>query len=146
MDTTTPPEIELFTADVSSSLKLPLYETGINAGFPSPADDFVDLKIDLNEYMVRNPASTFYGRINGDSMRDLGICAGDIAVIDRSLDLVNNKIALCYVDGGFTIKTVRMQNKECWLIPANANFKPIQITEENQFIVWGIVTFIIKKF
>jgi DNA polymerase V len=100
----------------------------------------------LNEYMVRNPSATFYGRVNGDSMRDIGINEGDIAVIDRSLDLVNNKIALCYVDGGFTIKTVRMQNKECWLIPANANFKPVQITEENQFIVWGIVTFIIKKF
>ncbi|MBP6303626.1 MAG: translesion error-prone DNA polymerase V autoproteolytic subunit [Bacteroidia bacterium] len=146
MDTKPQPEITLFAADVSTALELPLFETGINAGFPSPAGDFMELKIDLNEYMVRNPSATFYGRVNGDSMRDIGINEGDIAVIDRSLDLVNNKIALCYVDGGFTIKTVRMQNKECWLIPANANFKPVQITEENQFIVWGIVTFIIKKF
>lgn len=146
MDTKTKLSITLFNPDFSTSLELPLFETGINAGFPSPADDFNELKIDLNEYLVRNPSSTFYGRINGDSMRDLGIFEGDLAVIDRSLDLVNNKIALCWVDGGFTIKTVRMENKECWLIPANANFKPIQITEENQFIVWGIVTFIIKKF
>ncbi len=138
--------IDFYSAVVESELELPFVSSGISAGFPSPADDFLDSGIDLNKELIKNPYSTFYGRVRGDSMKDLGIHNGDLLVIDKSLEPQNGKIAVCYIDGEFTVKTIKIEGDCCWLVPANENYKPIKVTVENDFIVWGIVINVIKYF
>lgn len=101
--------------------------------------------IDLNKEIVRHPASTFYGRVVGDSMRDEGIEEGDILVIDKSLELMDDDLAVCFLDGEFTIKRVRLEPDAAWLVPSNPDYPLIKVTKENDFIVWGIVTYTIKK-
>jgi DNA polymerase V len=139
-------KLDIFSADTSTVLELPYISEGIRAGFPSPALDFEDVSIDLNKYVVRHPSATFYGRVKGDSMRDIGIEDGDLVVIDRSIEPANGKIAICYIDGEFTIKKIMFDNNCCWLLPANENYEPIKVTKENEFIIWGIVTHVIKAF
>ena len=139
-------ELEIFSASTELCIERPLIEGGISAGFPSPAQDFIDLSIDLNKELVRNPSATFYGRVKGDSMKDAGIADGDLLVIDKSLHPKDGKIAVCFIDGEFTVKRIR-KDKDCiWLMPANENFKPIRVSEENNFLVWGIVVHVIKSF
>ena len=117
----------------------------VKAGFPAPADDTPHEKLDLMRLVVRHPASTFYFRISGVSMVDDGFDEGDIVVVDRSLEPTNNSTAVCFIDGEFTIKKIR-QEKDClYLMPANKEYKPIKVTAENEFMVWGVVTYIIKK-
>jgi DNA polymerase V len=105
----------------------------------------MDLAIDLNRELVRHPASTFYGRVRGDSMQDAGVCDGDILIIDKSLEPQNGDMAVCFVDGEFTIKHIRIEKGAVWLMPANDRYKPLKVTEENDFLIWGIVTYSIKK-
>ena len=138
--------IQFFKTDVSSYLKLPFVANGISAGFPSPADDFLDINIDLNKYLIKNPTTTFYGRISGNSMIDAGINDGDLLIIDKSLEPKNNKIAVCFIDGDFTVKRISIEKDCVWLIAENQNYKPIQVTKDNDFIIWGIVTNVIKQF
>lgn len=138
-------KIDFYTADVATDLSLPLAE-GIKAGFPSPAQDYIDLAFDLNKELVKNPSSTFYGRVRGDSMVDEGINDGDILVIDKSLPPADGRKAVCYIDGEFTLKTIRVKKDGIYLMPANPAYKPIKVTEENDFVVWGIVTYVIHKF
>ncbi|NVN95228.1 MAG: translesion error-prone DNA polymerase V autoproteolytic subunit [Bacteroidetes bacterium] len=118
---------------------------GISAGFPSPALDFIDLTIDLNKHLIKHPSATFYGRVKGESMKDAGIFDNDLLIIDKSLEPVNGKIAVCYIDGEFTLKRIKLENKEVWLMPANTEYKPIKIEEYNNLIIWGIVTHVIKS-
>ncbi|MDX1317186.1 MAG: translesion error-prone DNA polymerase V autoproteolytic subunit, partial [Xanthomarina gelatinilytica] len=103
------PTITFFQADVSSELELPYVVNGISAGFPSPADDFLDINIDLNKHLIKNPSTTFYGRVRGDSMKDAGIHDGDLLIIDKSLEPTNNKIAVCFIDGEFTVKRISIE-------------------------------------
>lgn len=117
----------------------------VRAGFPSPADDTPHEKLDLMRLVVRHPASTFYFRISGVSMVDDGFDEGDIVVVDRSLEPTNNATAVCYIDGEFTIKKIRQEKNCLYLMPANKEYKPIKVTAENEFMVWGVVTYIIKK-
>lgn len=124
---------------------MPLVDTGIPAGFPSPAEDFNTLTIDLNRELVKNPSSTFYARVKGNSMIDAGIHDGDLIVIDKSLEPTNGKIAVCFIDGEFTIKRIKIDRDCCWLVPANDDFNPIRVTEENEFVVWGIVVHVIRS-
>lgn len=125
-------------------MALPLAE-GISAGFPSPAEEYIELSLDLNKALIEHPSSTFFGRVKGHSMRDAGINDGDILVIDKSLSPADGKKAVCYIDGEFTLKSLRVDKSGVWLMPANPEFKPIRVTEENDFIVWGIVTYVIHK-
>lgn len=138
--------IDFYSAVLESELELPFVSSGISAGFPSPADDFLDTGIDLNKELIKNPYSTFYGRVRGDSMKDLGIHNGDLLVVDKSLEPQNGKIAVCYIDGEFTVKTIKIEDDCCWLVPANENYKPIKVTADNEFMVWGIVINVIKYF
>lgn len=138
--------IDFYSAAISSELAIPLAIEGISAGFPSPAQDFMEGSIDLNKELIRNPSATFYGRVKGDSMKDLGIHDGDLLVIDKSIAPRNGKIAVCYIDGEFTMKRIKIENSYCWLIPANENYKPIKVTAENDFLIWGIVVHVIKSF
>lgn len=140
------PKIEIFSASTEISLVLPYVKEGISAGFPSPADDFIDTAIDLNHELIKHPSSTFFGRVRGDSMKDLGIHNGDLLVIDKSLEPATGKVAVCYVDGEFTVKSLKIEKDNIWLLPANNSYKPILVTKENDFIIWGIVTNVIKSF
>ena len=138
-------QLEIRKTDFSSSLLLPYADEGIRAGFPSPAQDHLEQAIDLNKELIRHPASTFYGRVVGDSMRDEGIEEGDILVIDKSLELLDNDLAVCFVDGEFTVKRVRLEQEAAWLVPSNPEYPSIRVTKDNEFIIWGIVTYTIKK-
>lgn len=138
--------LEFYTAQTDTKLSIPLVDEGISAGFPSPAQDFLDLAIDLNKELIQNPSSTFYARVNGQSMQDMGIDSGDLVIIDKSLPPKNGKIAVCFLDGEFTMKKIKLEKSCCWLIPANKDFKPIKVTKDNDFIIWGIVLHVIKSF
>jgi umuD protein len=138
-------QIEIHKIDVSSSLPLQFANEGIKAGFPSPAQDYLEQAIDLNKELIKHPASTFYGRVVGDSMRDEGIEEGDILVIDKSLELLDDDLAVCFIDGEFTVKRVRLEPDAAWLVPSNTNYPPLKVTKDNEFMVWGIVTYTIKK-
>ena len=122
-----------------------LLEEGISAGFPSPADDFKELRISLDKELVKNIESTFYARVNGNSMEGAGLSDGDLIVIDRSQNPENNKIAVCYIDGEFTVKRLIKKGKRLYLKPENSKFKKIEIGNDNQFKIWGIVTYVIKS-
>ena len=120
-------------------------QDGIHAGFPSPATDYMTQAIDLNKELVRHPAATFYGRVVGDSMIDAGVEEGDILVIDRSLEPQNGDMAVCFVDAEFTLKRLCFTDGGLKLVPANHNYPEIEITEGVKFIMWGVVTNVIKK-
>lgn len=118
---------------------------GLAAGFPSPARDYMEESIDLNKELIKNPNWTFIGRVKGQSMRDAGIAQGDLVVIDRSLDAVHGRIALCALDGGLTIKRLHKTADAMYLMPANPDYKSIKVSEEQNFSVWGVVTYVVKK-
>ena len=122
-----------------------LAEEGISAGFPSPADDFKETRISLDRELVKNREATFYARVDGDSMIGAGLEDGDLLVIDRSLNPENGKIAVCLVDGEFTVKRIKKEKNKLYLIPENKKYKPIELKEENELIIWGIVEYVIKK-
>ncbi|CAM3573878.1 translesion error-prone DNA polymerase V autoproteolytic subunit [Flavobacterium gelidilacus] len=138
-------KIQFFLPDLENQIELPYISSGIKAGFPSPAADFDESKISLDNVLVKNKEATFYAKASGNSMIGAGIDNGDILVIDRSLEPQNNKIAICYLDGEFTVKRIKIEGDNVFLMPENKNYKPIQIAEENDLIIWGIVTYVIKK-
>ena len=135
----------MYSALTDTALDLPFVESGISAGFPSPALDFIDLKIDLNKHLIKHPSATFYGRVKGSSLKNAGISDGDLLIIDRSLEPVHGKIAVCYIDGEFTAKRIKITNGEVWLMPENEAYQPIKVEKENTFTFWGIVTHVIKS-
>ena len=142
---TTETRVEIHLPDTSSQLPLPYADGGIRAGFPSPSQDYLSETIDLNTELVAHPAATFYGRVIGDSMSGEGIEEGDILVIDKSLEPANGDLAVCQVDGEFTLKRLNIQKDRILLMPSSPEYPPITVTEENQFMIWGIVTYTIKK-
>lgn len=137
--------LEFFRADTSVSLDLPFADTGVRAGFPSPAQDFMEYALDLNKELIRHPASTFLARVQGDSMKDAGVCDGDMLVIDKSLAPFDGAMAVCCIDGEFTLKFIKIAKKGLWLVPANELYRPLLITEQNNFLIWGIVTYSIHN-
>jgi DNA polymerase V len=138
-------KLTFFLPDFESGLKIPFIPDGVSAGFPSPAADFMETNIDLNVALCENPLATFYIRVNGNSMIDAGISDKDVLVVDRSLEPQNNKIAICFIDGEFTVKRIKLETDCLYLMPENSNYQPIKVTEENVLIIWGIVTYVIKK-
>ena len=123
-----------------------LAEEGISAGFPSPADDFKEIRISLDRELVKNKEATFYARVSGDSMIGAGLDDGDLLIIDRSLYPENGKIAVCLVDGEFTVKRINKKGNKLYLKPENKKYQEIEINYENELTIWGIVTYVIKKF
>ena len=138
-------KLELFIPKKENGLGQWLAEEGISAGFPSPADDFKETRISLDRELVKNKEATFYARVSGDSMVGAGLDDGDLLVIDRSLNPENGKIAVCLIDGEFTVKRIKKEKNKLYLIPENEKYKPIELKEENQLIIWGIVEYVIKK-
>ncbi|MEM5563585.1 translesion error-prone DNA polymerase V autoproteolytic subunit [Psychroserpens sp. AS72] len=137
--------LTFFTPETIEGAGAQLFDTGISAGFPSPAEDFKEQRLSLDDELVKNREATFYARVSGQSMIGAGLEDNDLLVIDRSLEPVNNKIAVCFLDGEFTVKRLRVSNGEVWLQPENPNYPIINITEDNNFLIWGIVTNVIKK-
>ena len=137
--------IDIFSPDADSEMQLPLSGERVAAGFPSPAEDYASLSLDLNRELVKNPASTFYARVSGLSMIDEGINDGDLLVIDKSITPYDGCLAVCYIDGEFTLKRFERHKEHALLVPANKEFTPIKVTAENDFCIWGIVTYLIKK-
>ena len=137
-------EIELYQSDITKKIPLPFIEEGIQAGFPSPAQGFINETIDLNDELIDHPAATFYGKVTGDSMSEEGIKHGDIIIIDRSLEPRNKDLAVCCIDGSFTLKRIKIEADKIWLIPSNSQYTPILVTAENRFDIWGVVTYVIK--
>ena len=122
-----------------------LINAGISAGFPSPAGDFKQERISLDKELIKNKEATFFARVSGESMINAGLEDGDLIVIDRSLEPTNNKIAVCFIDGEFTVKRLQVKKNKIWLKPENTNYKAIEVKEDNELIIWGIVTSVIKK-
>ena len=139
--------IHIIQGDFEKKLKLQLAPS-IKAGFPSPADDYMHDSLDFNRDLIRNPEATFYGRVEGDSMIEAGICDGDIAVIDRSVEPHDGDIVVGYINEEFTIKYLDLKHRKEGYIelrPANKAFKPIRINANDDFEVWGVVVWTIKN-
>ena len=141
-------KIDLYSSDFTSENKgVSFVDTVIKAGFPSPAQDYLSGTIDLNRELIRHRETTFLARVSGNSLQDAGICDGDIIVIDKSLEAKNGDFVVAFVDGEFTLKEFRIDETEscAWLIPHNKDYEPIKVTEENEFLVWGVLTYTIKQ-
>jgi len=128
---------------LSDSIEMPLYASAISAGFPSPADDFVEKKLDLNDHLVKNRQATFFLRVSGDSMIDAGIHDGDLLIVDRSITPTNKKIVVAVVDGELLVKRLLRENERILLAAENPNFQTIEVTDDIHFEVWGVVTNVI---
>ena len=137
--------LDIYVLEESILADIPIFTNSVQAGFPSPAEDYMDLDLNLQDHLIQNPSATFCVRAVGESMRDAGIKIGDIMLVDKSLTPKNRSIVLAVIDGEFTIKRVNVSEKELYLIPENENFPPIKITKEMDFQVWGVVTYIIHK-
>ena len=138
-------ELEFYSAETTTKLKIPLFESGVSAGFPSPADDYLDLPIDLNEFLIKHPAATFYVRVKGNSMEGAGIRNGDLLIVDRAEEPRNKSIVLGVIDGEFTVKRIKKKGSDLYLMPDNPEFKPIKIDNNMDFQVWGVVTYVVHK-
>ncbi|RZJ52936.1 MAG: translesion error-prone DNA polymerase V autoproteolytic subunit [Flavobacterium sp.] len=146
IDKNTEATIEFYIPDYSSKVELPFFDVGISAGFPSPADDFIELSIDLNREFIKHKDTTYFARVKGYSMKNVGINDGDLLIIDKSLEPQNNRIAVCQIDGDFTVKRIKIEKDIIWLVAENEDYEPIKVTPENNFVIWGIVIHSIKSF
>ena len=132
-----------YQPDQATECKRPLFLVPVSAGFPSPADDYIENSLDLNKFLIKHPAATFFVSVKGDSMIDAGIHSGDILIVDRSLDATDKRVVIAVVDGEFTVKRIRIIDKKIYLLPENSNFSSTEITESMDFTIWGVVTNVI---
>ncbi len=130
----------LIDIEARTTTHVPCAGGNVPAGFPSPADDYMDRPLDFNELLIENPASTFAVRVAGESMTGLGIFPGDIAIVDRSRNPKDKSVVLALVDGGFTLKRYRRRGGRVWLQAENPSYKDTEITENMSFEIWGVVT------
>ncbi len=138
--------VEILGRAVSeSSHGTPLYLDRISAGFPSPADDYIETALDLNTYLIRNPAATFMVRVSGESMTGAGINDGDVLVVDRSEQPAHGRIVVAVLDGELTVKRLVMKGGQTMLAPENPRYQPIAVSEGQDLHVWGVVTGVVRK-
>lgn len=137
--------LEFFKPSVQTIIELPLVDATISAGFPSPADDYSEARLDLNKELITNESATFYARVRGDSMTLAGISDGDLLIIDKSKTPVNGSIVVCLFDGDFTVKRLKKQGNQFYLMPENDKYPAIKIEPQNDVTIWGVVTYTIKK-
>ena len=141
-------EIEIFKSSFAAILSLPFADDGIRAGFPSPAQDYMDKSLDFNRELISHPAATFYAKVVGQSMINAGIDEGDIIVVDRALTPRQDDIVVAYVNGEFTMKYLDLSLRdfgEIWLRPGNDSYPPFRITPDDDCVIWGVVSKIIKN-
>lgn len=134
-----------YTASFTKKCHIPLVLSPVCAGFPSPATDYIDKKIDLNEYIIKHPESTFYVKCQGDSMLGAGIHPGDILVVDRALNAKSGNIVVAVVDGEFTVKKLAVRGNKIFLVAENIHYSDILIKENMEFEIWGVVTTVIHS-
>lgn len=137
--------MNIFQACVGESQPLPFFTASISAGFPSPADDYIENYLDLNQLIVKHPSATFFVRVEGNSMCGAGISSGDILVVDRSLEPAHGKIVVAFINGEFTVKRILFEGCHISLSPENESYPTIKVKPDSQFQVWGIVTYVIHK-
>lgn len=130
--------------DKKINYQLPLYATKVRAGFPSPADDYIDTYLDLNTHYIKHPAATFFVIASGDSMTGAGIQSGDMLIVDRSIEATHGKIVIAAIDGELTVKRLAKSNGRVQLLPENDKYSPIDITEEQDLVIWGVVKHIVR--
>jgi DNA polymerase V len=123
----------------------PLFLSSVEAGFPSPADDFIEMQLDLNRLVVKNAAATFFVKVAGDSMIDAGIRSGDLLVVDRSLAPASGKIVVAIIHGEFTVKRIKITKNKIFLVPENRSYPTLEMHPESDFQVWGVVTYVIHQ-
>jgi DNA polymerase V len=128
---------------IMSPTKLPLYANSVSAGFPSPADEHIEVMLDLNKYLIKRPSATFLVRASGDSMTNAGILDKAILVVDRSVSLESGKIVVAAINGELTVKRYIRSNNKVYLMPENRSYDPIEIKEELDIHIWGVVTNVI---
>lgn len=145
METYKSKTLTLFKPEILKNSGAAFFDTGISAGFPSPVDDFSEHRLSLDHTLVKNKETTFFARVSGQSMIGAGLNDNDLLVIDRSLEPTHNKIAVCFLDGEFTVKRLKVNAEGIWLQPENTDYPIIKITNQNDFVIWGIVTNVIKK-
>ncbi|MBN2143437.1 MAG: translesion error-prone DNA polymerase V autoproteolytic subunit [Candidatus Aureabacteria bacterium] len=136
---------EIYRFEDGHKVMCPIFESRVAAGFPSPADDFIERKLDLNEFLVRHPSSTFFVRVSGDSMIGAGINHNDILIVDRSLEVSDKAVIIAVLDGELTVKRYREKDGKKYLMSENPRFKPMEIGEKTPFELWGVVTSVIHK-
>lgn len=141
----TSPTLKIFSVSTETRTEIAIVDGSVSAGFPSPAADFLESKIDLNKHLIRDENTTFIAQVEGYSMQGAGISHKDLLIIDKSLEPKNGKIAVCIIDGEFVLKRLKVEKDCLWLMPENDNFKPIKVTELNDFEIWGMVTYSIQK-
>lgn len=127
------------------SYKLPMYSCVVQAGFPSPADDYMEERLDISKHLIKHPAATFFVKAAGESMINAGIHPGDILVVDRSVEPKNGKIVIAAVDGQLTVKRLSKSARGSFLSPENDDYDPIPITEDNEVVIWGVVTTVLHE-
>ena len=135
----------VYSPQVGKKLERPLMAVKVPAGFPSPAQDYVEGRLDLNEHLIMHEASTFFVRADGYSMIGAGIHPDDILIVDRALEATHNRIIIAIVDGELTVKRLKIEADEYWLVPENNDYPPLRIHEGIDFTIWGVVTYVIHK-
>ena len=131
---------EIFSFKQKTKLQRPLIGTDVSAGFPSPAQDYIDATLDLNEFLIQHPAATYFIRVDGNSMINAGIHSDDILIVDRAIQASHNKIVIAVLDGELTVKRLQILNKRWYLVAENPDYEPIEITEESDLVIWGVAT------
>lgn len=131
--------------DLATKLKLPLLLAGVQAGFPSPADDFIDKRLDLNEHLISHPAATFFVRAVGDSMLGAGIHDGDLIIVDRAVEPQAGRVVMAALGGELTIKRLERRGERLFLAPANTDYPSFDVTAREDFEIWGVATHVIHK-
>ena len=133
----------VYAPDLSTRYTLPVFLGRLPAGFPSPADDYLEGKLDLNRHLIKHPAATFFVRVSGDSMLEAGIHSGDLLVVDRSLEAIDGNVVVAALDRELTVKRLYKRDQTLRLLPANAHYQPIEIQAHQLFEIWGVVTNVI---
>jgi len=138
-------KIEFFIPKMGNPEGLPYFDSGISAGFPSPADDFMENRLSLDVSLIDDTESTFFARVNGDSMNGAGLYDGDLLVVDKSVEPYDGCIAVCFVEGEFTVKRIKKEKDRVTLMPENPKYQPIVIEGETILVIWGVVNYSIKS-
>ena len=136
-------KLTILRPDVATSLARPLLLSRVPAGFPSPADDYLEGTLDLNQHLIKHKAATFFVRVQGDSMTGAGIQDGDLLIVDRAVEPKDKSVAIAVVNGEFTVKRIRKTKGRVWLASENADYPPLEVTEGSELEVWGVVTHVI---
>lgn len=137
--------LSFYALETNNLDSIPVFEGSVPAGHPSPADEAMDLDLNLHDFLVKNPNQTFCVKAIGESMKDAGILSGDVMLVDRAIEPKNRSIVLAVINSEFTVKRVNVSEQKLYLMPENENFSPIEITEDMDFKVWGVVTYVIHK-